>query len=101
MDVSQRREMVSGMHRSTGSFELVLAPVLFALMGLWLDRAVGTVPLFTALFTVLAVAGVCVKLYYKYDTEMAEHEAERAARRLTGRAPAAPESSAMREAAGG
>lgn len=88
MDTSQRREMVSGMHRSTGSFELVLAPVLFALAGLWLDRSIGTVPLFTVLFAVFAVAGVCVKLYYTYDIQMAEHEAERAARHLGDRAPA-------------
>lgn len=85
MDTSQRREMVSGMHRSTGSFELVLSPLLFALGGLWLDRSVGTVPLFTILFAVFAVAGVCVKLYYAYDIQMAEHEAERAARHLRGR----------------
>ncbi|MCX7621685.1 MAG: AtpZ/AtpI family protein [Acidimicrobiales bacterium] len=87
MDSSQRREMVSGMHRSTGSFELVLTPVLFAFFGLWLDRTVGTVPLFTVAFAVFAIMGVGVKLYYAYDREMAEHEAERAAQHLRGRTP--------------
>ena len=31
-------ELTRSLHRSAGSFELVFAPVIMALVGLWLDR---------------------------------------------------------------
>jgi hypothetical protein len=62
--------LTGSLHRSTGSFELALAPVLLALLGLWLDRTVGTVPVFTACCAVLGVAGSAVSVYYRYDRSM-------------------------------
>lgn len=78
---SQRRELNDGLfHRSHGGFELALSPVLFSLLGLWLDRTVGTTPLFCVLFAVIGFAGVAVKLYFVYRHGMDTLAAERAAR---------------------
>lgn len=68
-------ETTRQLHRSHGSFELALAPVILGLLGLLLDRALGTVPVFLVLFTVLGFAGAGVKIFYTYRYEMAQHEA--------------------------
>ena len=39
-------------HRSSGSFELVLGPVMMALLGLLLDGVFGTKPVLTIVFTI-------------------------------------------------
>lgn len=75
MDVSQRRELTSSMHRSTGSFELVLGALLMALVGFGLDRWLGTTPWLTVTLGVFGLIGSCVNLYYAYKREMDEHEA--------------------------
>jgi F0F1-type ATP synthase assembly protein I len=62
------------MHKSTGSYELVLSPLLLALIGYGLDRWLGTVPLLTVAFAVLGLVGACIKIYYGYLSEMDEHE---------------------------
>ena len=61
------------LNRSHGSFELALAPVILGLLGLLLDRAIGTVPMFMVLFTLLGFAGAGAKIYYTYRYEMARH----------------------------
>ena len=63
-------EMTRSLHRSSGSFELAFAPVIMALLGLWLDRTVGTVPLFTVLFAVVGVLGTGIAIYYSYGHSM-------------------------------
>lgn len=65
-------------HRSSGSFELVLSPLLLGLVGLWLDHRAGTTPLFTILFAVLGVAGAIAKVYYGYRAAMDAASRERA-----------------------
>lgn len=77
MEASQGRELTSQMRRSTGSFELVLSPLLFALVGFGVDSLLGTVPLFTTLFAVMGFGGACVRLYYGYQLEMDEHEKDK------------------------
>lgn len=62
------------MNRSTGSYELVVSPVILALLGFWLDRTIDTTPLFTVLFAVVGLVGACTKIYYGYMAEMDEHE---------------------------
>ena len=69
---SNAREMTRSLHRSHGSFELALAPVILALLGLWLDRTIGTVPLFTLLFAAVGIAGAFAKVYYQYKASMAD-----------------------------
>lgn len=75
MDVSQGRELSNGMHRSTGSFELVLSPVLMGSIGLLLDRWLGTTPVLTIILAIVGFAGAAVNLYYGYKHQMDEHEA--------------------------
>jgi F0F1-type ATP synthase assembly protein I len=53
-----------------------LAPVILGLLGLWLDRTIGTVPVFLVTFTLLGFAGAGVKIYFTYRYEMAQHEAD-------------------------
>jgi F0F1-type ATP synthase assembly protein I len=71
-------ETTRQLNRSHGSFELALAPVILGLLGLWLDRTLGTVPVFLVTFTVLGFAGAGVKIYFTYRYEMAQHQADTA-----------------------
>jgi F0F1-type ATP synthase assembly protein I len=66
--------LARGAHRSAGSFELALAPVIMALLGLWIDRTLGTTPLFVVLLAVFGMAGAAVKIVYQYRHQMAEHD---------------------------
>jgi F0F1-type ATP synthase assembly protein I len=69
-------ETTRQLNRSHGSFELALAPVILGLLGLWLDRTLGTVPLFLVLFTVCGFAGAGIKIYYTYRYQMEQHQGE-------------------------
>ncbi len=74
MNTSQRSEFQQGVNRSTGSYELVFSPVILSLLGLWLDRTVGTTALFAVLFAILGFIGSAILIYFRYSAEMAEHE---------------------------
>ena len=71
----QQQELTRSLHRSHGSFELALAPVLMALIGLWLDRTFDTLPLFTIVLAAVGVLGSTVKVMYVYKAQMAEEAA--------------------------
>lgn len=73
VDLSQRSDLTQGLHRSTGSYELVLGAVLFALFGLLVDRAVGTTPWLTVAFAVFGFIGAAISIYYRYQQAMAEY----------------------------
>ena len=73
------------MHRSTGSYELVLSPLVLALLALLVDRWLGTTPILTILAAVIGLTGAVVKLYYGYAHEMDQHDA--APRRAAGGPP--------------
>lgn len=62
------------MNRSSGSYELAFAPVILGLLGLWLDRTIGTTPLMVVLFSIVGFVGTGIKIYYGYRYEMAQHE---------------------------
>ena len=51
----QQPELTRSLHRSHGSFELALAPVLMALIGLWLDKTFQTLPVFTIVLAVVVL----------------------------------------------
>lgn len=72
---SQRRDFTEQMGRATGGYELVLSPLLLALVGYGLDRLFDTLPIFTISFAVLGLVGTVIKLYYSYRSEMEQHEA--------------------------
>ena len=70
-----RRKLYSGYADSmTRAFELVVAPLVFGLVGFGLDRAFGLTPLLTIIAVVVAFAGTGVKLWYGYDLEMRKHD---------------------------
>ena len=71
-----KEDATRSLHRSSASFELVLAPVITALLGLWLDRTIGTVPLFTVTLAVFGFAGAAISVYYQYNHRMAQLRAE-------------------------
>lgn len=77
MDLSQRSDLTQGVHRSSGSFELVLGAVLFALLGLVIDRALGTTPWLTIVLAVAGFAGATISIAYRYRTAMDDHAAQR------------------------
>ena len=71
MDAAAKRDLHDAIWRSSGGFDLVLAPVLIALLGLWIDSAAGTRPVFMLAFLAFGTVGV-LKVYYDYQRGMAE-----------------------------
>jgi F0F1-type ATP synthase assembly protein I len=69
-----RSELSEDMRRSSGAYELVVSPVLLALLGLALDRWLGTTPVFVIALAVVGFAGAVTLLYYRYKLEMDRHE---------------------------
>jgi F0F1-type ATP synthase assembly protein I len=75
VDTSQRRELNKGLGDGfTLAFEFVLAPAILAVLGLLLDRALGTVAVFAVSFAVLGLVGVVTKAYYTYSEQMRQQE---------------------------
>ncbi len=74
-------QLRSDYRQTSGGYELVFSGVIFALVGLWLDRRFGTVPWFTIGLAVTGFIGALANVYYRYDQDMARHESEAAARR--------------------
>ena len=68
---STKQDATRSLNRSHGSFELAFAPVLLALGGLWLDRTLDTVPVFTLIGALVGVLGAFTKVYYSYKHSMA------------------------------
>ncbi len=59
----------------TAAFELVLTPALFAVFGYFLDRWLGTSPLFVLLLAGIVVVYEVWKLWFNYTARMQELEA--------------------------
>ena len=75
MDASQRRELNKGLGDGfTRAFEIVLAPAIFGVLGLLIDRMLGTVPLFTILLALFGLVGSFARTYYIYAEQMRQHE---------------------------
>lgn len=69
-------EVTRSLNRSHGSFELAFAPLLLTLGGLWLDRTIDTVPVFTIVFALVGISGTFTKLYFSYKHSMAQLDAQ-------------------------
>ena len=54
--------------------EFVGTTVIFLLFGRWLDSRFDTQPIFTVALTLLAVTGLGVIAYYRYQEEMRREE---------------------------
>ncbi len=71
MDLSQRSDLTQSVHRSSGSYELVVGAVLFSLIGLLVDRWAGTTPWLTVVFAFAGFVGAAVSIYFRYRAEIA------------------------------
>ncbi|MEX0666576.1 MAG: AtpZ/AtpI family protein [Acidimicrobiia bacterium] len=54
---------------------MVTAPVVFGLIGAFLDSRVGTGPIFLLLFAVFGVAASFASAYYRYEYRVTHDEA--------------------------
>ncbi len=63
--------------------ELVVTPLLFAGAGLLADRWLGTMPVLTVLFGVLALVGKVLAEWYRYGAQMDRHTEDLTADRPT------------------
>lgn len=66
--------------RSSASFEMVLGPVLMALLGLLVDNWLGTRPVFILVFTLWGLVGAAASVYYRYRRQIAAVSAATAPR---------------------
>ena len=74
------RELTGALHDSTGSYELVIAAIAAAGFGFLIDRAVGTLPVFTLIFAMAGFIGAGYSLWLQYREKMASVTADRTAR---------------------
>jgi F0F1-type ATP synthase assembly protein I len=59
------------------ALSLVVGPVFFGFLGYLLDQALGTGPIFALVFGLLAFSGAVAALYFRYQSAMAKHEADK------------------------
>ena len=79
MELEQKQELSDGVfNQSHGSFELVLGPAILAFVGLWIDRRLDVIPLFTLLLAAAGFVGAVAKLYFGYRHAMSDAGARRA-----------------------
>jgi hypothetical protein len=73
----------------SAAFELVVTPAIFGFGGFLLDRALGTVPVFTLVLSVAVLTYMVWKLWVQYmhdsEVELERWRAARAASRGTAR----------------
>lgn len=76
MDVRERRDLYNGFGNGLSrAFELAVTPALFGGIGYVVDQGLGTQPLFMIVALLAALAGMFVRLWYAYDSEMKAEEA--------------------------
>lgn len=64
---SDRRDLWQGFGDGlTQAFEMAVTPILFALLGVFLDGQFGTRPLLTVVLTVFAMVGAFLRTWYHY-----------------------------------
>jgi F0F1-type ATP synthase assembly protein I len=54
--------------------EFVAVPLLFALLGYWLDREFGTGPLLAIVLGLIGLVGIVLRTYYWYQANMSREE---------------------------
>lgn len=77
MELRDRRDLYNGFGDGLAhAFEIALTPAIFGGVGYFLDRALGTSPLFLLALVFFAVCGVGYMSWHRYDAEMKVHEAD-------------------------
>ena len=70
-----QRRFIQELHNGqSGAFELVVASLLFALLGVFLDRVLGTGPLLAFAFGFIGLAGGVYRLVTDYGRRMKQAE---------------------------
>ena len=76
LDLRDRQDLYNGFGDTLSrAVEFVAAPVLFGLLGRFLDNRLHTGPLLVIALVAFALAGVFVRMYLGYDRDMKEQEA--------------------------
>lgn len=91
--------LTAQVQHSSGSFELVLSAVILGLIGLFIDRQVGTTPVFTVVLTVAGFVGATLSVYYRYRHRIAQLQAETAEFERAARAPRSAQAAESAEVA--
>jgi F0F1-type ATP synthase assembly protein I len=77
VDLKARQDLNQGFGNALGlAVEMVGTPMIFGLLGLLLDRWLGTSPVFTLVLFLFGVIGMAVKTYYAYVEKMKREEAD-------------------------
>ena len=72
---AERRALNNGFGDALAqAFEFAVTPILFALLGLWLDSRYGTGHLWVVVLSVLGIAGVCITGIYRYKAKVEKEE---------------------------
>jgi F0F1-type ATP synthase assembly protein I len=75
VDLRDRQATYNGFGQALSqAVEFVAVPLLFGLLGLFIDHLAGTRPLFTVIFAVFGLVGISVRMYYGYKEAMAREE---------------------------
>ena len=70
-ELTARRDLYQGFGNALATaFELVGAPLLFALLGLGLDHLLGWFPVLTVIFGLYGLVGGALRAYYQYNAKM-------------------------------
>jgi F0F1-type ATP synthase assembly protein I len=79
VDLRDRRELNRGFGDGLSrAFELTLTPMVVALIGLGIDRWLGTLPIFTIVFAFWGLGVTTYTAWLRYDNDMRRYEGERA-----------------------
>src|SRR5579859_1453718 len=77
VDLNDKRDFYNGFGDGLArAFEYAVTPAIFGFLGWLLDRAIGTLPLFTIVFALLCIVGMFLKTWYTYDAMMRAHDAK-------------------------
>ena len=69
--VGTKRDLYNGFGDAMArAVEFAAAPVIFGVLGHWLDGRFGTSPIFLIALVLFAAAGVGVRTYYEYAARM-------------------------------
>jgi len=74
---TSQRDFHDAMRKSSGGFDLVLGPVMLAMLGLWLDRQLGWTPVLMLVLLAFGTVGAVLKVYYDWQRSMAQATEER------------------------
>jgi F0F1-type ATP synthase assembly protein I len=76
VDQNDKRDLYNGFGDGLAvAFEFAVTPAIFGGLGYLLDRAIGTLPVFTIIFALFCLVGMFVKIWYAYEASMREQEA--------------------------